>query len=97
MATPYNQTPQMPRTPVASAGSSAPPGGHADALVDQLYCDGCERAVPGAGCRRWGRYTLCLGCQQEYFAAWAAGRRMSPGQYVRDKRFGESETYRLPD
>ncbi|HLZ72767.1 MAG TPA: hypothetical protein VKV26_22920 [Dehalococcoidia bacterium] len=91
MVTPFDQI------PAALSGGPAPHAGGVEAPVEQRYCDGCERAVAATGCRRWERYTLCARCQQEYLAAWAAGRRMSPGQYIRDKRFGESETYRLPD
>jgi hypothetical protein len=65
--------------------------------VARLYCDACEQAVPAQGCGRYTRYTLCAGCQQEYASAWATGLRVSPGQYVRDKRFGEGARYALPD
>lgn len=53
------------------------------------YCDACERGVPATGCEQLDRYTFCRGCWQEYLLAWTLGQRRSPGQYVRDKRFGE--------
>ena len=65
------------------------------ATVERLYCDGCERVAPGSECWRWDRYILCQRCQEEYVTAWAMGRRLTPGQYVRDKRFGEEEAYAL--
>ncbi len=54
------------------------------------YCDACERAVPAAGCEHLDRYTLCAACRQDYLLTWTLGQRRSPGQYVRDKRFGEA-------
>jgi hypothetical protein len=82
------------RQPDGELPESEPPDPTA-APAERLYCDGCEQSVPGTDCRRWDRYVLCLRCQEEYITAWAMGRRVSPGQYVRDKRFGEEEAYTL--
>jgi hypothetical protein len=65
--------------------------------VDRLFCDACERAVVAVGCSRYARYTFCPACTREYAVARSGGRQVSPGQYVRDKRFGEAETYAIPD
>ena len=61
----------------------------------RLLCDACERAVPAEGCSRYNRYTLCAACTREFTLAWANGRSVTPGQYVRDKRFGEGEAYAI--
>jgi len=66
-------------------------------LTDRMYCDACQRARPAAGVIRYGRYAVCNGCAMEYEVARAQGQIASPGQYVRDKRFGEGDSYLLPD
>ncbi|HZQ37422.1 MAG TPA: hypothetical protein VFD32_15935 [Dehalococcoidia bacterium] len=81
--------------PGGETPDSEPPDVPGGALVETLYCDGCERMAPGPDCWRSGRYVLCRRCQEEYITAWAMGRRITPGQYVRDKRFGDEEAYAL--
>ncbi len=60
-----------------------------DRPTARRYCDACEQAVPAADCEQLDHYTFCAGCRQAYLQAWALGNRRSPGQYVRDRRFGE--------
>lgn len=61
----------------------------------RLFCDACERVRPAAGCIKYDRYLLCNSCGIEYEVAHARGVSVSPGQYVRDKRFGETREYSL--
>jgi len=82
------------RQPDGEPPDTEPPD-PATATKERLFCDGCERTAPSADCWRVDRYVLCRRCQEEYVTAWAMGRRPSPGQYVRDKRFGEEESYTL--
>jgi formate dehydrogenase maturation protein FdhE len=65
--------------------------------TDRLYCDACQRPRPAAGGIRYGRYALCNGCATEYEVARAHGGLATPGQFVRDKHFGEDERYLLSD
>jgi hypothetical protein len=61
----------------------------------KLYCDACERARPAQGFVQERRYLLCADCALEYAAGIASKRIASAGQYVRDKHFGEGESYAL--
>lgn len=61
----------------------------------RTYCDGCERARPTAGFIQYDRYALCNACATEYEVARARGLVATPGQYIRDKRFGEGDSYTL--
>jgi len=63
----------------------------------RLFCDACERVRPAAGCIQYDRYLLCNSCGIEYEVAHARGLSVSPGQYVRDKRFGETREYTLDE
>lgn len=63
----------------------------------RLYCDACERLRPAAGSIQYDRYLVCNTCGIEYEVARARGLTMSPGQYVRDKRFGETRVYALDE
>jgi hypothetical protein len=63
----------------------------------RLFCDACERVRPAAGSIRYDRYLLCNNCGIEYEVARARGLTISPGQYVRDKRFGETKPYLLEE
>ncbi|HLZ72995.1 MAG TPA: hypothetical protein VKV26_24090 [Dehalococcoidia bacterium] len=65
--------------------------------TDRVYCDACQRPRPAAGVIRYGRYALCNGCATEYEVARAHGALSTPGQFVRDKHFGEDERYTLLD
>lgn len=61
----------------------------------RLYCDGCERARPAAGFIQYERYAMCNECATEYEVARARALLASPGQFIRDKRFGEGDFYAL--
>src|SRR5690348_4760266 len=61
----------------------------------RLYCDACERARPAQGFVQERRYLLCEDCCREYEAGVASKRVSSAGQFVRDKHFGEAESYAL--
>ena len=61
----------------------------------RAYCDGCERARPAAGFIQYDRYCLCNGCATEYEVARARALVATPGQYIRDKRFGDGDYYAL--
>ena len=61
----------------------------------RAYCDGCERARPAAGFIQYERYCLCNGCATEYAVARARALVTTPGQYIRDKRFGDGDYYAL--
>ncbi len=63
----------------------------------RLYCDACERPRPMAGFIAYGRSHVCNSCATEYEVARAEGRIGSPGQFLRDKRFGEADAYALED
>ena len=63
----------------------------------RLFCDACERVRAAAGCIQYDRYLLCNACGIEYEVAHARGLTVSPGQYVRDKRFGETDEYALEE
>lgn len=65
--------------------------------TDRMYCDACQRPRPAAGVIRYGRYALCNCCATEYEVARAKGALSSPGQFVRDKHFGEDERYVIAD
>ena len=65
--------------------------------TDRIYCDACQRPRPAAGVIRYSRYSLCNGCATEYEVARAGGALSSPGQFVRDKHFGEDERYVIAD
>lgn len=62
----------------------------------RIFCDACQLARPAAGFIQYGRYAVCNACAIEYEVAHARGLLSTPGQYVRDKAFGEAEVYRLP-
>ena len=67
-------------------------------LLDQRrYCDACERVRPAAGFIQYGRYALCNPCATTYEIARARGMAVSAGQYVRDRRFGETLAYTADD
>jgi formate dehydrogenase maturation protein FdhE len=61
----------------------------------RAYCDGCERARPAAGFIQYDRYCLCNDCATEYEVARARALVSTPGQYIRDKRFGDGDYYAL--
>ena len=61
----------------------------------RMYCDACQSARPAAGFIRYDRHELCNGCATEYEVARVAGSVLTAGQYVRDKRFGEADSYSL--
>jgi hypothetical protein len=63
----------------------------------RIYCDGCERPRPSAGVITYGRYVLCNNCAIEYEVARARGAITMPGQYVRDKHFGDGDLHALAD
>ncbi len=65
--------------------------------TDRMYCDACQRPRSAAGAIHYGRYALCNGCATEYEVARATGALASPGQFVRDKHFGEGERYAIAD
>ncbi len=65
--------------------------------TDRMYCDACQRPRPAAGVIRYGRYSLCNCCATEYEVARAHGGLFTPGQFVRDKHFGEDERYAILD
>jgi hypothetical protein len=66
------------------------------AAFSRLFCDACQRARPAAGFIQYGRYATCNACAIEYEVARARGLLGTPGQFVRDKRFGEGDAYVLP-
>lgn len=61
-----------------------------------VFCDACQRARPAPGFIQYGRYATCNACAIEYEVARARGLLSTPGQFVRDKRFGEGDIYALP-
>lgn len=61
----------------------------------RIYCDGCERPRPAAGFINYDRYVLCNNCAIEYEVARARGAITTPGQYVRDKHFGDGDLHAL--
>lgn len=63
----------------------------------RIYCDGCERARQAVGVIQYDRYSLCNRCAIEYEVGRARGMIVTPGQYVRDKHFGDGDLYVLPD
>ncbi len=63
----------------------------------RVFCDACEQARPAAGVIQYDRYCLCNRCAIEYEAGRARGIVSLPGQYVRDKHFGDGDFYLLPD
>jgi len=65
--------------------------------TDRMYCDACQRPRSAAGAIHYGRYALCNCCATEYEVARARGALSSPGQFVRDKHFGEGERYAIAD
>ena len=65
--------------------------------TDRIYCDACQHPRPAPGTIRYGRYGFCNGCATEYEVARAKGALASPGQFVRDKHFGEDERYVIAD
>jgi hypothetical protein len=63
----------------------------------RLYCDACERVRSAAGFVRYVRYSFCNVCATEYEVARTRGVVVTPGQYLRDKRFGDGDLHALPD
>jgi hypothetical protein len=63
----------------------------------RAYCDSCQRPRPAAGSIKYDRYALCNACATEYEVARARGLPLSPGQFVRDKHFGDGDAYTLYD
>jgi hypothetical protein len=57
--------------------------------VARMYCDTCEGARPRPGFLAYERYQLCNTCATAYEVARARGWVATPGQFVRDSRFGE--------
>ena len=55
-----------------------------------LYCDACDGPRPQPGFRAYERYQLCDPCATAYEAAMALGQVTTPGQFVRNARFGEA-------
>ena len=53
--------------------------------------------APAAGFIQYDRYSMCNHCAIEYEAARLRGVVGTPGQFVRDKHFGEADYYVLPD
>lgn len=68
-----------------------------DVLRQRRYCDVCEQTRPAAGFIQYGRYCLCNPCATTYEIARARGVAGSAGQYIRDRRFGETLAYTLED
>lgn len=66
------------------------------AAGSRIFCDACQRARPAAGFIQYGRYAVCNACAIEYEVARSRGLLSTPGQFVRDKRFGEGDAYALP-
>ena len=63
----------------------------------RIYCDACERARPKPGAIPYDRYLLCNACAVEYEIAHARGTVTTPGQYVRDVRFGDGGLHALAE
>lgn len=61
----------------------------------RLYCDACQGVRAAAGFIQYNRYQVCNACAIEFEIAHARGVAASPGQFVRDKNFGESSRYAL--
>jgi hypothetical protein len=61
-----------------------------------LHCPACERKRPRAGAIPYERYLVCNLCATEFEIARVGLAPLSIGQYIRDKQFGESERYALP-
>jgi hypothetical protein len=61
----------------------------------RMYCDACQQAQPALGFIQYERHLMCNGCAVEYEVARARGMALSAGQFVRDKAFGEADTYAL--
>jgi hypothetical protein len=53
------------------------------------YCDADDAPRCAAGFIACGDYQLCNDCAAEYAMARTCGLVTNPGQYVRDRRFGE--------
>lgn len=67
------------------------------ALDQRRYCDACEKVRPAAGFIEYERYAFCNACATIYEIARARGLTITPGQYVRDSRFGETLKYSIED
>lgn len=63
-----------------------------------LYCQACQQGRPMPGFILYGeRFQFCNRCATEYEVARLRSIVASPGQFVRDKAFGEADRYALPD
>lgn len=62
----------------------------------RLFCDACRRGRPVAGFIRYARYQFCNACATDFEVGQALGRVGTPGQYVRDRQFGEEVACALP-
>jgi hypothetical protein len=62
--------------------------GKAPRSCAHLACDACEQARPAEGFIQYGRYQVCNRCATNYEIAHAKGLVETPGQYIRDQRFG---------
>lgn len=63
----------------------------------RIYCAACARERPRAGAIPYYRSLVCNHCATEYEVARAADAALTAGQFVRDKTFGESERYAIPE
>jgi hypothetical protein len=61
-----------------------------------LHCHACQRGRPAPGFICYEQYQFCNACATEYEVAVARRLVQSVGQFLRDRRFGEEERYRLP-
>ena len=62
----------------------------------RLYCSACQQARSMAGFILYERYQFCNRCATEYEVARLRSMVASPGQFVREKTFGEVDRYALP-
>lgn len=61
----------------------------------RLCCPACQQARSLAGFIDYGRYQFCNRCATEYEVARLRSMVASPGQFVREKTFGEADRYAL--
>ena len=62
----------------------------------ELYCRACQQGRPMPGFILYERYQFCNRCATEYEVARLCSMVASPGQFVREKTFGEADRYALP-
>jgi hypothetical protein len=61
----------------------------------RLYCHGCRGPRPQPGFLMYERYQLCNDCATGYETLLTSGQVATPGQFVRDRRFGEEFQWQL--